>query len=171
MKRALLILAGLALVLGAYVQETGGKVESLPVAVQPYARRMHEACEPAIKAVLEKIALLTDKLTPSRRWNSDAVKRCETGRAPSPNTKESTRVIAYADGQDLLRQLRGVPAGTKIDFRSLETKSAPVSTGISCSDKAAKAAYMERKDKEMNELNRDIKAEMDRIQQAPGSRR
>jgi hypothetical protein len=171
MRRALWVIAGLALVLGAYIQETGGKVESLPAVVQPYARRLHAACEPARRAVGAKLASVTRTLMPARKWDSDEAQQGVSVRAGGPSVKESVRVIAYTDGQDMLRQLRGVPAGTRIDFRALESHAAPVNTGISCCDKAAIAAYMERKNKEMDELNRDIEAELNRIQQAPRGRR
>lgn len=84
---------------------------------------------------------------------------------PASQTKPSTtsfsrnqvQVITYRDDQDLLAQLKQIPKGQMIDLRC----SSPgwKSTGIKCSDTAAKAAAM-KKNREMTDK---INAELARI--------
>lgn len=78
-----------------------------------------------------------------------------------------TVVIEFTDGQDLLAQLKQVEAGQKIEIihKPSAEPEQTVSTGISCGDTEAKAAYMAQVNKELEELNNAINAELDRIHQ------
>ena len=82
-----------------------------------------------------------------------------------------TLVIKFTDGEDLLAQLQKVKTGQKIEIRHVGPSQAPVSTGISCSDEAAKAAYMRDvepiRQAEMARLNHALDVEFRRIQQVP----
>ncbi|OGP52867.1 MAG: hypothetical protein A2Y65_01245 [Deltaproteobacteria bacterium RBG_13_52_11] len=85
-----------------------------------------------------------------------------------PHSGSDTLVIEFTDGEDLLAKLRAVETGRKIEIREKEGQSTRyVDTGISCKDDAAKAAYMEKANREREQLNKDINAELKRIQQTP----
>jgi hypothetical protein len=70
--------------------------------------------------------------------------------------------IEYTDENDLLSKLRTVKAGQQLNLRDISS-SAPVNTGLYCSDKAA-IANLEAQDKaRLAQINRQLKAEFDRI--------
>ncbi len=74
-----------------------------------------------------------------------------------------TVVVEYTDQQDLLAKLKEVKTGKKVDLRPMSyTKT--VDTGIACNDEAGKAAYLERKKREEEQVKNDIAVELDRIQ-------
>lgn len=93
----------------------------------------------------------------------------------SPPSTNDTLVIEFTGPEDLLAKLREVETGRKIELREKDVQSTRyVNTGISCNDEAAKAAYLEKRKKEMeqrqkelDELNKQINAELKRIQQTP----
>jgi hypothetical protein len=79
----------------------------------------------------------------------------------------STLLITYSDPNDLLSQLRNVKAGQKFDLRCTGPARVTESSNVQCSDKAAVAALIERKNREVAELNQALQAEFKRIQQVP----
>lgn len=78
--------------------------------------------------------------------------------------KNKTVVIEYSDDQDLLNQLRKVDTGRQIEIRQKPQETTMTSTGIACDDEAGKKAFMENKNRELEQLNKDIDIEIKRIQ-------
>lgn len=76
-------------------------------------------------------------------------------------------VIEFTDGEDLLNQLRKVETGREVEIHQKGDGMKYVDTGISCNDEAGKAAYREKADRELAELNKAIAAELKRIQKIP----
>ena len=163
MKRVFWTIVFAALIVGAYLQETGGRVESLPAAIQPYARPVHAFCAPGFRYVSSKLAPLLSKLKPSWIASFQSATR-KVSRGTKEVLHDDALVINYTDGPDLLSRLKYVPAGQRIELHCTEPGGKTIDTGIKCWDTAAKAAYMKRKEKELSELNQAIEAEMKRIQ-------
>jgi hypothetical protein len=84
-----------------------------------------------------------------------------TAQPGQPTT--GTLVIEYSDPAELLVKLQRVPSGQNIDVRSIGPNERVISTNIPCSDTAARAAFIEKMNREAEWLSRNIQAEMDRI--------
>lgn len=78
-------------------------------------------------------------------------------------------VITYTSNADLISKLRQVRSGTRIDLK-FTGSTEPVSTGISCSNHAAIAAYQEQMERQLQIERQFIDAEMARIDET-GPRR
>ena len=156
-----------ALFTGAYIQETGGKVESLPAAVQPYARLVHAAVEPCAARLSEALAPLAKRLRLERKASVTPDEQCvqEVPQSSAPR-EEATLVITYADGPDLLRKLKSVPSGSAIDLRQVQPREATGSCGTPKCGLMVAAAYERRMGMKSGELERSINAELKRIQRA-----
>lgn len=159
---------GLVLVVlfaGAYLQETGGKVERLPAAVQPYARRVQAVFEPCVTSLSETLAPLAKKLNLKRKTSATCEEQCaQAVPENSAPREEATLVITYADGPDLLRKLKSVPTGSRIDLRRVRSKEALGSCGTPKCGLLVAAAYEKRMGMKSGELERSINAELQRIQ-------
>jgi len=150
---------------GAYLQETGGKVERLPAAVQPYGRRVQAVFAPCVNSLSETLAPLTKKMNLERITRAKREEQC--ARAMPENSvprEEATLVITYADGPDLLRKLKSVPTGSRIDLRRVRSKETLGSCGTPKCGLVVAAAYEKRMGMKSGELERSINAELQRIQ-------
>ena len=74
-----------------------------------------------------------------------------------------TLVIEYSDPAELLVKLQRVHSGQDIDIRSIGPNERVISTNIPCSDTAARAAFIEKMNREAELMSRNIQAEIDRI--------
>jgi hypothetical protein len=150
---------------GAYVQETGGKVERLPAAVQPCARRVQAVFAPCASRLSETLAPLTRKMNLERIARSKREEQC--AQAVPENCaprEEATLAITYADGPELYRKLKSVPTGSKIDLRRVQPREATGSCGTPTCGLVISAAYERRMGMKSGDLERSINAELQRIQ-------
>ena len=85
------------------------------------------------------------------------------GNRPGPSLS-ATVVVTYSDSDELLARLRQLKTGQKFDLQYAGGPPRFVSTGISCSDVVAKAAFKEENERKLGEQVRAINAELARIQ-------
>ena len=150
---------------GAYLQETGGKVERMPAAVQPYARRVQAVFAPCVSSLSETLAPLARKLNLARKTRAPLEEQCvQSMPENSAPREEATLVITYADGPDLFRKLKCVPTGSRIDLRRVRSKEALGSCGTPKCGLVVAAAYEKRMGMKSGDLERSINAELQRIQ-------
>jgi len=158
----LLLIFGL--IFGAYVQEVGSHVERLPVAVQPYARPVHAVVEPRLRVAQSQLVSVMRKLGFNAKTVGAVARSDGAGKAEPLRDENDVRVIAYSDGDDLLRQLKYMPTGQKVILRSMEPKERPIPADAPpCWDKARCEAYMKKKNAECDELNRGLDTEFARV--------
>ena len=97
-------------------------------------------------------------------WSKHHAKQGASGLAASESGGEKTLVtINFTDNQDLLAQLRRMPAGHYVSTNFVGSVTG-VSTGIACSDKAAVAAYEAEVNRKLAEEKRLIEIEFKRIE-------
>ncbi len=93
------------------------------------------------------------------RMNKTAVAKSAAQPAkPIPGTL----VIEFNDSAELLVKLQRVPSGQEIEIRQVGPDRV-YATNIRCSDTAARAAFMEKMNREAEWMTRNIQAEIDRI--------
>jgi hypothetical protein len=156
-----------ALFTGAYLQETGGKVERLPAAVQPYARRVQAVFAPCVSSLSEALAPLAKKLNLERKKSVTLEEQCSQAVPENSAPREEVTLdITYADGPELYRKLKGVPTGSKIGLRQVQPRAAPGSCGTPKCGLVVSAAYEKRMGMKSGELERSINAELQRIQRS-----
>jgi hypothetical protein len=94
--------------------------------------------------------------------------RAAVGTLLESNRTESglseTVVVTYNDSEELIGKLRELKTGQKLDLQYVGGPPEFVSTGISCSDIVAKAAFKQKNEQELEEQVRAINAELARIQ-------
>ncbi len=165
MNRLLWGLVLVALFAGAYLQETGGKVERLPSAVQPYARSVQAVFAPCVSSLSEALAPLARKMNLERitraKREEPCVQAVPENCAPR---EEATLAITYADGPELYRKLKSVPTGSKIDLRRVQPREAAGSCGTPTCGLVVSAAYERRMGMKSGDLERSINVELQRIQ-------
>lgn len=93
------------------------------------------------------------------RMNKPAAAKSAT---PSAKPTTGTLVIEYNDPAELLVKLQRVPSGQDIEVRQVGPDRV-YATNIPCSDTAARAAFMEKMNREAEWMSRNIQAEIDRI--------
>ncbi len=97
-------------------------------------------------------------------WSKHHAKSGASGPAASESSGEKTLVtINFTDNQDLLAQLRRMPAGHYVSTNYVGSLTG-VSTGLACSDKAAVAAYEADMNRKLAEEKRLIEIEFKRIE-------
>ena len=76
-----------------------------------------------------------------------------------------TVVVTYNNSEELIEKLRQLKTGQKFDLQYVGGPPELVSTGISCSDIVAKAAFRQMNEQEIEEQIRAINAELARIEE------
>lgn len=150
MKNAFVVIILIGLVLGGYIYKTNGKGKCLPSCIQPHTVRIYQFME-------KPLPHISSQKTKSSFQNKRDSSSSQGTASPSPTRENdsNTKTITYRNSEDLLRQLKQVRTGQSIYIQP--ASSAPVSTGIKCSDTAAKAAYMKREQAVLDQINAELR--------------
>lgn len=160
MRRVLGVLLVSALLVGIVIQETHGKVERLPAALQPFARSVQAAVAPAASRMEAALAPLR-KLLPR-----SAPAPTPKNPAPRASPKLEPVIITYEEAEDLLDQLRTIPAGQPVSLQQVPPKERKINPVNICQQPPdVQKAYFENFYREQQQLREAIQAELDRINQ------